>query len=67
MAIKSEEEKISILLEDLTSLENYTRDLFNFLPNPVFLLSPARIILEVNPAFEKITGYKTEEIIGKPI
>ncbi len=64
---KKEEEKISTLLEDLDSLESYIRDLFNFLPLPVFLLSPAKIILEVNPAFEQITGYKIEEIIGKPI
>ncbi|HXK32213.1 MAG TPA: ATP-binding protein [Candidatus Paceibacterota bacterium] len=68
MAIENKEaEKISTLLEDLDSLENYIRDLFNFLPLPVFLLSPAKIILEVNPAFEKITGYGIEESIGKSI
>jgi len=64
---KEEEEKISTLLEDLDSLENYIRDLFNFLPLPVFLLSPAKIILETNPAFEQITGYSTEESIGKSV
>ncbi len=70
MGIKEEQkekEKISILLEDLASLENYARDLFNFLPTPIFLLSSNKIILEANPAFEEITGLKTEEIIGKPI
>src|SRR4030042_886917 len=68
MAIENKEaEKISTLLEDLDSLENYIRDLFNFFPLPVFLLSPAKIILEVNPAFEKITGYGIEESIGKSI
>ena len=60
-------EKISILLEDLTSLEGYARDLFTFLPLPVCLISPIGIVLEANPAFEKITNYKIEEIIGKPI
>jgi len=64
---ESQKEKISALLEDLVSLENYTKDLFSFLPNPVFLVSSAKIILEANPAFEKITGYKIEELIGKPI
>src|SRR4030043_841814 len=64
---KIEEEKIATLLEDLDSLESYIRDLFNFLPLPVFLLSPVKIILEVNPAFEQITGYKIEEVIGKSI
>jgi PAS domain S-box-containing protein len=66
MATK-EEEKISTLLEDLTSLESYARDLFSFLPLPLCLVSSTGIILEVNPAFENITGYNTEEIIGKPI
>lgn len=67
MAIEKEEEKISILLEDLTSLERYARDLFSFLPLPVCLVSSAGIILEANPAFEKITGYNMEEIIGMGI
>ncbi|OGZ18395.1 MAG: hypothetical protein A2Z68_02565 [Candidatus Nealsonbacteria bacterium RBG_13_38_11] len=64
---KIEEEKITTLLEDLDSLESYIRDLFNFLPLPVFLLSPVKIILEVNPAFEQITDYKIEEVIGRSI
>ncbi|MBZ9578678.1 PAS domain S-box protein [Patescibacteria group bacterium] len=61
------EKKISILLEDLNSLESYARDLFSFLPLPVCLVSSIGIILEANPAFERISGYKIEEIIGKPI
>lgn len=61
------EDKISTLLEDLDSLENYIRDLFNFLPLPIFLLSPAKIILEINPAFEHLAEYKIEEVIGEPI
>lgn len=60
-----EEDKISILLEDLTSLESYAKDLFSFLPLPVCLVSSIGIILEVNPALEKISGYRIEEIIGK--
>ncbi len=30
-------------------------------------MSPIGIILEANPAFERITDYKIEEIVGKPI
>lgn len=66
-AKKAQEEKISTLLEDLASLESYARDLFSFLPLPVCLISSIGIILEVNPAFEEISGYKIEEIIGKPV
>lgn len=64
---KEDESKIAVLLEDLTSLEKYASDLFAFLPMPVCLISSIGIFLEVNPAFEKITGYTTEEIIGKNI
>jgi PAS domain S-box-containing protein len=67
MVAEREQEKISILLEDLASLESYARDLLNFLPLPVCLVSSIGIILEANPALEKISGYKIEEAIGKPI
>jgi len=61
------EDKISILLEDLDSLKSYIEDLFSFLPLPTCFISPIGVILEANPAFEKISGYKIDEIIGKPI
>ncbi len=64
---KIEEEKISTLLEDLSSLESYARDLFSFLPLPVCLISSTGIILEANPTFEEVSGYKIEEAIGKPV
>lgn len=62
-----EREKISLLLEDLAFLESYTKDLFNFLPVPVCFLSPVGIILEANPAFEQISGYKLDEIVGNSV
>ena len=61
---KNQEDKVSILLEDLSSLESYARDLFSFLPLPVCLISSVGIILDANPAFEEVSGYKLEEIIG---
>ena len=57
-------DKISVLLEDLSSLESYANDLFSFLPLPVCLVSSVGIILDVNPSFEEISGYKIEEIVG---
>jgi len=62
-----EQNKIAVLLEDLTALESYARDLLSFLPLPVCLVSTIGIVLETNPALEKISGYKTEEIIGNPL
>lgn len=64
--MKKEENKTSILLEDLVSLEQYARDLFTFLPLPVCLVSAIGIILDANPAFGEMSGHKLDEIIGKP-
>jgi len=61
------ERKISILLEDLSSLESYTQELFAFTPLPLFFVSPNGVILEANPALEKITGKGAYEIVGEPV
>jgi PAS domain S-box-containing protein len=68
MEIKTDyEKKISILIEDLSSLENYILDLFTFSPLPICLISPVGVILEFNPAFEEISGYKFYEVVGEKI
>ena len=63
----SEEKKLSLLTDDLASLENYIHDLFSFSPLPICFISPIGVILEVNPAFENISGFKSYEIIGESI
>ncbi len=68
--IKSErakKERTELLLEDLASLENYVHELFNFSPLPICFVSPLNILLEINPAFEEITGYDFNELIGKSV
>ena len=60
-------EKNSTLVKGLTFFEGNIRDLTFFLPLPICFVSPGGIILEINPTFKKFVGYKTEEIIGKPI
>ncbi len=67
MALDEKEKKISLLLEDLSSLEDYIHDLFNFSPLPICFVSPLGVILEVNPAFEKISNFELNEIISGPI
>lgn len=64
---KEPDDKLKVLLEDLASLEGYINDLFSFLPLPVCLVSPLGVILEANPAFERVAGYSTVEVIGEPI
>ncbi len=63
----SEEKKLSLLADDLASLENYIHDLFSFSPLPICFISPIGVVLEVNPAFENISGFKSYEIIGESI
>jgi PAS domain S-box-containing protein len=67
VASKKKNQKLISLLEEFSSLERYAKELFSFLPLPVCVMSALEIILEVNPAFERVTGYKIEEAIGKPI
>lgn len=65
--MKEKDKKIETLLEDLASLESYILDLFTFAPLPICFASPIGVVLEFNPAFEKISGYKFYEIVGDGI
>jgi len=62
-----QERKIAVLLEDLSLLEDYVHDLFTFYPLPVCFVSLSGIILELNPAFEEISNFSSQEIIGEKI
>ena len=66
MATK-EETQYALLLDDLTALEEYIHDLFNFSPLPICFISPIGVILELNPAMEKTSGFKMDELIGESI
>lgn len=63
----NEEEKIKTLLEDISLLESYTHDLFSFTPLPLCFINPKGIVLEVNPAFIKATGYSDYDVVGESI
>jgi len=65
--LAQESKKISLLLEDLSSLENYIHDFFSFSPLPICFISPLGVILEANPAFLKISGFDSGGVIGKPV
>ena len=59
--------KISVLLKDLNSLETYINDIFIFSPLAFCFVSPLGVILESNSAFQKISNFSFDEIIGKVI
>jgi len=67
MTTEEKNKKVLLLLEDLAALEGYVRDLFTFSPLPICFISPLGVILEVNPSFEKISGFNSDEIVGESI
>jgi len=68
MATENElEKKVSLLLGDLSSLEEYINDLFVFAPLPICFVSLRGMVFEANPAFEKISNCTLTDIIGTPV
>jgi PAS domain S-box-containing protein len=65
--LEEDNKKIDILIEDLTLLESYVRDLFTFLPFPICFVSPLGIILEANPAFQEISHFSFSELVGESV
>ncbi len=63
----NKEKKIATLLEDLSMLESYSRELFSFTPLPLFFVSSKGVILEANPSLEEITGRSAYEIVGEGV
>jgi len=55
------------LKEDLEDLEKYIREFSSFLPLAVCMINPPKIIIDINKAFENLTGYDLLGAIGQPI
>ncbi len=53
--------------EDLKDLENYIQEFFKFLPLPICAANPFGVIINVNNAFCKLTGYNETEIVGERV
>ncbi len=50
--------------EELKESQEFSSSLMENSPNPKSVLNPDTSIRYVNPAFEKLTGYKTAEVVG---
>ncbi|PJA02408.1 hypothetical protein COX73_00950, partial [bacterium (Candidatus Gribaldobacteria) CG_4_10_14_0_2_um_filter_36_18] len=59
------ESLLQITREDLRDLEMYVQEYSTFLPLAVSTINPLGIILNSNQAFQKLSGYKEIEMIGK--
>ena len=53
--------------DDIRELERYIKDFSMFLPLPVCLVTPTKIIVDINQAFTDLTGYLSLDIIGQPV
>ncbi len=53
--------------EELEYSEEHIKDLFYFLPVPVFILGPEGIVINLNRLAEKLTGYDKKDLIGQTI
>jgi len=64
---KNIEEELKRTKEDLRDLETYIKEFSTFLPLAVCTVNPVERIIDVNAAFENLTGYKSIEIVGGSI
>jgi PAS domain S-box-containing protein len=60
-------EELQRAKEDLEDLEMYIEEFSAFLPLAVCYVNPVGIIININKAFEKLTGYIPIEIVGEPL
>jgi len=65
--IARKDEEIDGLNESIADLELYLKDLSEFLPIPVCVISPVGIIVDANRSFLLMSGYHQTDLIGKPI
>ncbi len=65
--MKEKEGEIKKYQDELNELIDYINDFFNFLPIPVCDLSSTFYIIQINKAFEKLTGFDALDITGSSI
>jgi PAS domain S-box-containing protein len=61
----SKQGRILGLTSDLEGLCSYVSDLMTTIPHPVYVVNPAGIIIDANPALEYLTGWPLEDLLGK--
>jgi len=64
---KSSKEEFQKAKEDLEDLEMYIEEFSAFLPLAVSTINPIDTIININRAFENLTGYTDIEIIGRSL
>jgi PAS domain S-box-containing protein len=62
-----ESKTLKILKSNLADLELYIKQLWNFIPIPLALISPLNVILSISNSFKEFSGYKEIEIVGEDL
>jgi len=52
-------------VQELADLQRISNRVFELSPDAILVTDPEQRIIDVNPAFERITGYRREEVLGK--
>ena len=61
------EKELQATKEDLADLEGYINEFSSFLPLGICTINPPKIIIDINEAFKKLSGYDSVEIVGKSL
>lgn len=62
---KEQEILLQTIKEDLKDLERFIEEFSTFLPLPVCMVNPLGLIINVNKAFQELSGYREMEIVRK--
>ncbi|MGO4889892.1 MASE3 domain-containing protein [Anaerobacillus sp. MEB173] len=56
-----------LIKDQLSTTQQQFKAMFDFSADAIVIIDLQRIVLHVNPAFQKIFGYHPAEVIGKPL
>ena len=58
---------LNSLCNTIVADEQLSISYLNEIPNPIVIINPDTSIRYINPAFENLTGYQSQEIVGKKL
>lgn len=64
---KLDEEKLTVFNQKLIDDERQIQTIFDGAPDPVIVINSESIVLKWNPKAEAVFGWKSDEILGKPL
>ena len=64
---KVDEEKLTVYTQKLKDDEQQIQTIFDGAPDPVIVIDTESIILKWNPKAESVFGWKSNEVLGKPL